>query len=554
MSEEKDKQSTTEKAEWAAINSLALQYVKKDTAHELANKIIADINKAYGDEVNQKAREQATKLASQLDEKNSNYRMMTILKAVDSTLLGMTNTMSSIKAAKQGMLKTDKGVIKPNSRENVRLIFEHDPHYQDLFRYNSFTEEAEYRKSTQAGFVSIDDDLIANLATDIERYYRMIPTDKAVTDGLLLAAKGHPFNPIKQRIETVQWDGQQRAANFFIDYLGADNNEYVKAVTETWLVGLVARVYRPGIKCDIMPILDGKQGIGKSTLVSLLCSPPYFEDSLRTMGADKDDLIKIHSAWVVEIGELEAMTNTSLDRTKAFISATSDNFRSPYGRIREYHPRKNMFIGTVNRSEYLHDLTGNRRFYPIHCEKSRARKPMPAPGDYNNADILQILAEAKVLFEQGHALKLPDKLERVAHDKQSKAMAADLQADLMLEYSELLVPDDWDSFSIYQRQQYWKRYREHGEYGKRVVTGTGENKTSDYILFTPDQLHKLPQFTNTELLEVVFEQNGREIARGGRNPLSAKIPMVFDNDEKWKRSDHCKLLGKRRKGYKRTVN
>ena len=176
---------------------------------------------------------------------------------------------------------------------------------------------------------------------------------------------------------------------------------------------------------------------------------------------------------------------------------------------------------------------------------------MPAPGDYNNADILQILAEAKVLFEQGHALKLPDKLERVAHDKQSKAMAADLQADLMLEYSELLVPDDWDSFSIYQRQQYWKRYREHGEYGKRVVTGTGENKTSDYILFTPDQLHKLPQFTNTELLEVVFEQNGREIARGGRNPLTAKISMVFDNNENWKRTNHAKLFGKERKGYKR---
>lgn len=156
-----------------------------------------------------------------------------------------------------------------------------------------------------------------------------------------------------------------------------------------------------------MPILDGKQGIGKSTLVSLLCPPSYFDDNLKTMGSNKDDLIKLHRAWIVEISELEAMLNTSLDQTKAFLSATSDNYRAPYGRLVERHPRKNMFIGTVNRSEYLHDLTGNRRFYPIHCEKEQAIKTIPNPSDANNADILQILAEAKGLYDQGHPLIPP---------------------------------------------------------------------------------------------------------------------------------------------------
>lgn len=541
--------SKAHQAQYNPVKALALKYTKPDKAQEVANKLSDVIHQDYQEEATHQAIEEITKLADRLEAKNSDFRRATILNAFDEVFSRLHPNITGTKKAKMAMLRTERGAIKANSRENVRLIFEHDFHFQDLFRYNEFTDEVEYRKDTETGFVPADDGFLAELAADIERYYRTPFPDAVIEKGLLLAAKSHPFNPIKERIESVKWDGKPRAATFFIDYLGADNNDYVKAVTETWLVALIARAYHPGVKCDIMPILDGKQGIGKSTLVSLLCPPSYFDDNLKTMGSNKDDLIKLHRAWIVEIGELEAMLNTSLDQTKAFLSATSDNYRAPYGRLVERHPRKNMFIGTVNRSEYLHDLTGNRRFYPIHCEKEKAIKTIPNPSDANNADILQILAEAKVLYDQGHPLFLPNELEKIAHDKQAEAMTLDPQAELMIEYSELLVPDDWDDFSIYQRNQYWKRYKEKGEYSHYKSSG----ETGHYVQYRPDQLTKMGQFATTELLEVVFERDGKEVGRGGRNSLTAKLPMVFGNNDQWKKSDNCTLLGKRRKGYKRVI-
>ena len=128
-------------------------------------------------------------------------------------------------------------------------------------------------------------------------------------------------------------------------------------------------------------------------------------------------------------------------------------------------------------------------------------------------------------------------------------MTLDPQTELMLEYSELLVPDEWDTFSVYQRNQYWKRYKEKGEYSHYKSSG----ETGHYVQYRPDQLTKMDHFATVELLEVVFERDGKEVGRGGRNSLTTKLPMVFSNNDQWKRSDNCNLLGKRRKGYKRVI-
>ncbi|MCC4398955.1 virulence-associated E family protein [Limosilactobacillus reuteri] len=522
----------------------------KETTLKIANRMAKIIMKEFGKEAYQYINK-ASDLAIELDNDNSEARMAIINRATDCLITKATGTnVLDTENAKRFMLRTKKGGIQPSASENCRLIFSQDPHYQGLLRYNDFTEKPEYRESRQTGFKQLKDDFAKKLSAEVQRYYRFIPSERAVADGIVLASQSNSYNPVKERIESVQWDGKKRAANFFIDYLGADNTPYVKAVTETWLVGAIARVYRPGVKFDMVPILNDRQGTGKSTLVSLLTPPQYFLDDLSSLSGskDKDNLLKIHDSWIVEIGELDAMGKTGIAETKAFISRQNDQYRSPYGHYNGGHPRKNVFIGTVNQSEYLHDLTGNRRFYPIHCEKDRATKKIPEPGDYNNPDILQVLAEAKFLFDKGHPLMLSKKMEAIAHEKQAEATVMDMQTSLMLQYSELLVPDDWDEFSIYQRQQYFKAFKEHGEYRKY------NQNIKEFQIIPQNQLHKLSQFTNAELLEVVFQQDGREIARGGRNGLTSKISMVFGNDPHWKKTNHTKLFGKEKKGYKRTAD
>ena len=134
----------------------------------------------------------------------------------------------------------------------------------------------------------------------------------------------------------------------------------------------MARIYRPGVKFEIVPILSGAQGIGKSTLINKL-APDFFSDGLRGLGESKDDLQFLIGSWLLEISELSAMKNRS-GKTKQFISAREDRFRVAYGDIPQRFPRTCVFIGTSNNDQYLKDKTGNRRFYPLSCERGRQKK------------------------------------------------------------------------------------------------------------------------------------------------------------------------------------
>lgn len=241
---------------------------------------------------------------------------------------------------KNKMLINNNGTPRSNSRENVRLILTQDSKFKGLLRFNVFDEAIEYRPSKNAEFAPMEDISYSKIATQIERYYRFIPSAVAINDGVTQASLANTYNPIKERIEKAKWDGKKRVATFFIKFLGAENNQYTRAVTETWFTGLIARAYKPGCKFDIVPILYGVQGIGKSSLLSLLPPKGYFEDNLQTSGDHKDDLLKVQSSWLVEIGELKAFEKSSFDQIKAFLTATSDKYRSPYGRVVKDHPRK----------------------------------------------------------------------------------------------------------------------------------------------------------------------------------------------------------------------
>ncbi len=141
----------------------------------------------------------------------------------------------------------------------------------------------------------------------------------------------------------------------------------MRAVWKCFLISAVARVYEPGCKADHVPIIEGPQGIWKSSAVEALASP-WFTDELADLGS-KDAAMQTHAAWIIEVAELDSMGKPEVSKIKAFISRTVDRFRPPYGRRVIEAPRQCVFVGTTNSSEYLKDATGARRFWPVKAGK-----------------------------------------------------------------------------------------------------------------------------------------------------------------------------------------
>jgi predicted P-loop ATPase len=177
------------------------------------------------------------------------------------------------------------------------------------------------------------------------------------------------FHPVLDYLVGCEWDGAPRLDAWLVDYLGSPDSPYGRAVGARWLIAAVARVMQPGCKADCALILEGPQGIKKSTALRTLAAP-WFTDEISDLGT-KDADMQLAGAWVVELAELDSISRGDVSRIKAFMSRTTDRFRPPYGHHVIEQPRQCVFAGTVNHNEYLRDETGGRRFWPIQCNTIR---------------------------------------------------------------------------------------------------------------------------------------------------------------------------------------
>jgi len=172
---------------------------------------------------------------------------------------------------------------------------------------------------------------------------------------------------VREYLLGLHWDGVPRIDRWLIDHLGAENNALNKAFGAKWLIGCVARVMRPGCKLDTALILEGRQGLMKSTALSTLGSP-WVTDHMPDLGS-KDAMEHLQGVWIIELAELSSLSRVEAGRIKAFLSTPSDRFRPSYGRATANHPRQCGFAGSINPggSGYLPDETGNRRFWCVKC-------------------------------------------------------------------------------------------------------------------------------------------------------------------------------------------
>lgn len=258
---------------------------------------------------------------------------------------------------------------------NAVTILTYDPRWKDILRYNEFSCEIVFTREPpwypddkpKVPIASLTEEALNCLDAWFRRTWGLeLGVDK-IMQAASIVGRRDSFNPLRNYLDGLAWDGVARLDTWLSTYLGVDQTAYAASVGRKWLISAVARAFKPGCKADHVLILEGPQGRGKSTaLATLMPVHAWFADTPIDIG-NKDAYLGLRGKWIVELAELSSLRKADLDRAKAFFSSPVDTYRPPYGRIPADFPRQCVFAGTVNLDQYLSDETGNRRFWPVMC-------------------------------------------------------------------------------------------------------------------------------------------------------------------------------------------
>lgn len=348
-----------------------------------------------------------------------------------------------------------KSGMPKNVVQNFSLIFANDPVLQNI-KYNAFTgrfivtgKMPWKRPFSDANLNDADLCCIRDYISKTYHLYHKQMTDDAL--GMLKHIRA--FHQVREYLSNLKWDGTPRVDTLLSDYLGANDSPYVRAVIRKTLVAAVKRIFEPGCKFDTMLVLQGKQGLGKSQFFHKLAGR-WFSDSLSMNDmTDKTAPEKLQGFWIMEIAELQGMRKSDVEIVKGFLTRQDDAYRNAYGTMVESHLRQCIVVGTTNAENgFLRDATGNRRFWPVTVGINQNGK---TPWDLTQEIVDQVWAEAVEWYHRGEALYLQGEILEAAENEQREALESDDREGLIREFLDELLPADWHSRSVYERQTYW---------------------------------------------------------------------------------------------------
>ncbi len=388
----------------------------------------------------------------------------------------------------------EKGRKLQQTVRNFEIIMDNDSRFSGKIKFDEFS-----RQEYLMGEIPWESEACNRAwgSHDDAALYSIIQTDYGMKnrndyfDAIKNVSMRNKFHPVRDILDSLEFDGKEHIRSLLPDYLGVEDTEYSYQVMRLWMLGAVARVYEPGCKFDYTMIFTGPQGLGKSTFLKMMAlNDSWFNDSLDSLDSDKAAQ-SLMGSWIVELAELKSLARTAggVESVKRFLTAVQDKYRVPYERRADIFLRQCVFAGTTNKSDFLQDETGNRRFLIIQTGVNKPTKSLFAPGAIE--DMKAAWAQALHIWKtEQPELILPDSCRDEARRLQDESMADDGKVGIITRFLENKqrtcvleiwkaalerpdIPKKWESSEIMDivlsipGWQKMKNSTTFGEYGKQ---------------------------------------------------------------------------------------
>jgi hypothetical protein len=309
----------------------------------------------------------------------------------------------------------------------------------------------------------LSDEVIQMIRKIIRYRFGFDPNKVNTADACVQLSLEHQFDPVLDYLDGLTWDGMSRLDSWLVRYLGATDSELIRTIGRLILIAAVRRARSPGTKFDQIMVLEGPEGRGKSLAIETLAGRENFSDGKILGLGDREQQEQTAGVWLYEIAELTGMRKAEIEHVKAFASRTVDRARPAYGRFRVDRPRRTIFIATTNRDDYLQSDTGNRRFWPV------ATSAIDLEALRRDRD--QLWAEAAACEARGDSIGLPERLWKLAAEKQGERLESDEWFELIARWCEEKKKFDVSVTEVLCDNQYIQRKPDSVSRGDAIRTG-----------------------------------------------------------------------------------
>ena len=422
---------------------------------------------------------------------------------------GQQQELCTVEQVKELLEQTEKGKVS-NAATNYKRVLQLDPLLRGAIRKNLLTERVDIVKPLgwyRDGPTLTDVD-IKYLLLYLEENYGL-GNEKKIQDTVMVIANENRYHPVRDFLNSLQWDGTERIRFCLHRFLGAETDDYTYEAMRLFLLGAISRAFRPGCKFEIMLCLVGGQGAGKSTFFRLLAvNDDWFSDDLKKLD-DENVYRKMQGHWLIEMSEMIATANAkSIEEIKSFLSRQKETYKVPY----ETHPadrkRQCVFCGTSNTLDFLPlDRTGNRRFVPVMAHPELAEihilENEAASRDY----LIQVWAEAMEIYRSGNlSLRFSPAMNEYLKIHQRDFMPEDTKAGQIIEYLET-CPDNMVCSKQLFREALGRSFDEPKQLEIREINDIMNNSISGWRAFSNPRYFRSP-YGRQKGWERILSDNG----------------------------------------------